>query len=83
MRVRQDTGQLHFASVPGARRPRHAYIPRWHFDMVLDELRNDAYEKAICSAIEFKRGMGAKDIIVLDMGAGSGILSLLAARCTQ
>jgi hypothetical protein len=79
--VRQDTGQLHFASVPGSRRPRHAYIPRWHFDMVLDRLRNDAYEKAIRTAIEFKRGMGAKEVSVLDMGAGSGILSLLAARC--
>ncbi len=34
LRVRQDAGQLHFASDPPQRRPRHAYLPRWHFDMV-------------------------------------------------
>lgn len=79
--MRQDTGLIHFASVPAASRPRHAFIPRWHFDMVLDTLRNNAYEKAIRSAIEFKRGMGTTDVRVLDIGTGSGILSLMAARC--
>lgn len=39
VRVRQDLGQLHFASVPGAKRARHAWVPRWHFDMVLDASR--------------------------------------------
>ncbi len=37
VRVRWDAGQLHFAAEPPARRARHAFVPRWHFDMVLDE----------------------------------------------
>ncbi|CAL8464828.1 g4363 [Coccomyxa elongata] len=78
--VTKDTGQLHFAAEPGAKRPRHAWVPRWHFDMVLDEQRNVAYEKAIARAIEIKRALGCKDVSVLDIGAGSGLLSLMAAR---
>ena len=34
LKVRQDSGQLHFSSAPPQRRPRHAFLPRWHFDMV-------------------------------------------------
>lgn len=80
VRVRQDAGQLHFAAEPGAKRPRHAWVPRWHFDMVLDEQRNAAYEKAIVRAIEIKHALGCKEVSVLDIGAGSGLLSLMAAR---
>lgn len=80
VRLRQDAGQLHFSSVEGSARPRHAHVPRWHFDMVQDALRNTAYEQAIRRAVELKRAAGAKEVVVLDMGAGSGILSLMAAR---
>lgn len=81
--IRQDRGQIHFASAgnPGCGRPRHAHIPRWHFDMVLDAHRNAAYQSAITRAIQLKRAAGDESIYVLDMGAGSGILSLMAARC--
>ena len=79
--MRQDLGQIHFSSRQAGRgRPRHAYIPRWHFDMVLDSQRNDAYEAAIVRAVEFQRGMGAKEVHVLDIGAGSALLSMMAAR---
>jgi predicted RNA methylase len=27
--------------------PRHAWVPRWHFDMLADSTRNDAYDAAI------------------------------------
>jgi len=27
--------------------PRHAWLPRWHFDMLADTARNDAYEAAL------------------------------------
>lgn len=37
MRVRWDAGQLHIAAHPSANRAVHAFVPRWHFDMVLDE----------------------------------------------
>ena len=80
--VRQDKGQVHFASMArGCGRPRHAHVPRWHFDMVLDDRRNAAYQTAITRAVHLKRAAGDDDVYVLDMGAGSGILSLIAARC--
>ncbi|KAK9803026.1 hypothetical protein WJX72_005333 [[Myrmecia] bisecta] len=80
VRVRQDMGQFHFASQPQQARPRHTFIPRWHFDMVLDTQRNSAYEQAITKALDFRRASGDGDIVVLDVGAGSGLLSMMAAR---
>ncbi|QDZ17548.1 S-adenosyl-L-methionine-dependent methyltransferase [Chloropicon primus] len=61
-------------------KPRHACIPSWHYDMLLDSQRNDTYERAIKNAIESKRAFGETDILALDVGAGSGLLSMLAAR---
>lgn len=48
-------------------------IPAWHFPMLADTARNDAYEQAIAKAA---RGAAR----VLDIGTGSGLLSLFAAR---
>ncbi|MBC7429611.1 MAG: 50S ribosomal protein L11 methyltransferase [Bacteriovorax sp.] len=45
----------------------------WHFPMMNDTVRNDAYEKALETAL--KKG-GA----VLDIGSGSGLLAMMAAR---
>ena len=64
----------------GKCKPRHASIPRWHFWMVLDVQRNTAYEEAICRAIEALHMSGIQRVNVLDIGAGSGLLSLIAAR---
>lgn len=48
-------------------------IPAWHFPMLADTARNQAYEAAITAA--------ARDAgLVLDIGTGSGLLSLFAAR---
>ena len=47
VRVQQDSDQILFSSVPAQQRPRHAFIPRWHFDMVQDHMRNAAYDQAI------------------------------------
>lgn len=48
-------------------------IPRWHFEMLNDEQRNEAFEKALAKVV------GA-DSLVLDIGSGTGLLAMMAAR---
>ena len=45
-----------------------------------DNQRNDAYHSAIRAAVESKRAFGCKDLFCLDIGAGTGILSMMAAK---
>jgi tetratricopeptide (TPR) repeat protein len=48
-------------------------IPAWHFAMLADTARNDAFARAIAKAAP---GRG----LVLDIGTGSGLLAMMAAR---
>lgn len=48
-------------------------IPGWHFPMLADAARNEAYGRAIAKAV-------TPGMTVLDIGTGSGLLSLFAAR---
>lgn len=48
-------------------------ISHWHFEMLSDAARNAAYHEAIASLVK-------KGDHVLDIGAGSGLLSLMAAK---
>ncbi len=48
-------------------------VPRWHFSMLADTNRNDAFEKAISKVV-------TKKSRVLDIGTGSGLLSMMAVR---
>lgn len=48
-------------------------VPPWHFGIVRDEARNAAYDAAIRRAV----GPGTR---VLDIGAGTGLLAMMAAR---
>jgi tetratricopeptide (TPR) repeat protein len=48
-------------------------VPRWHFPMMNDRDRNDCYDRALRKVIQ-------SDSIVLDIGAGSGLLAMMAAR---
>lgn len=48
--------------------------------MVLDEQRNAAYQGAIQRAVQRKRASGCAHLLALDVGAGSGLLSMMAAR---
>lgn len=58
------------------RRLGSASVPFWHIPMMNDVPRNDAFEAAIKAAI----GRAGPEARVLDIGAGSGLLSLMAAR---
>lgn len=48
-------------------------VDRWHFAMVNDEARNQQFETALKHAV-------TPDSVVLDIGAGTGLLSMMAAR---
>ncbi|WP_051340176.1 methyltransferase domain-containing protein [Azospirillum halopraeferens] len=48
-------------------------VPAWHFTMLADEVRNDAYRRAIEKAVT----PGCR---VLEIGTGAGLLALFAAR---
>lgn len=50
-----------------------SWVPRWHFAMLNDRVRNQAFAEAIARS-------NVRDKIVLDIGAGSGLLSMMAAR---
>jgi tetratricopeptide (TPR) repeat protein len=54
-------------------------VPRWHFVMMNDRLRNEAYDLAIGRQVQQHLTRGAAPL-VLDIGAGSGLLSMMAAR---
>lgn len=47
-------------------------VPQWHFAMLNDSTRNDAYEAAIRRAVAGKR--------VLEIGTGAGLLAMMAAK---
>ncbi len=49
-------------------------VPDWHIPMMNEQGRNDAYRKAMKSAI-------GKNDHVLDIGTGAGLLSMIAADC--
>lgn len=48
-------------------------VPGWHFPMMLDQERNQAFEEAIERAVR-------PEMRVLDIGSGSGLLAMMAAR---
>lgn len=48
-------------------------IPQWHFSMLSDSARNETYQRAIEKVVD-------KSSRVLDIGTGSGLLALMAAR---
>lgn len=48
-------------------------VPHWHFKIVRDEVRNAAYDAALRRAVNPASH-------VLEIGAGSGLLSMMAAR---
>ena len=79
LKIQRDADRVYFSSTPPSTRPRHANIPSWHYDMLNDSARNDAYESAIKKTISRRKGLKLKNE-VLDVGAGSGLLSMFSMR---
>lgn len=48
--------------------------------MVLDSQRNAAYDGAIRRAVARLRTQGCTELLALDLGAGTGLLAMMAAR---
>ena len=60
LRVRRDDDQVFFASEPPPATPRTGAVPTWHYDMLNDAGRNEAYDEAIaCAVARVKRSDGA------------------------
>ena len=48
-------------------------VPRWHFNIIKDELRNNIYDKALRKFVK-------QESIVLEIGTGTGLLAMMAAH---
>lgn len=70
-----DIDDKNLVATTAIRKIKSASVPLWHFEMLADHNRNDAYQQAIETAL--KRKPGAR---VLDIGTGSGLLAMMAAR---
>lgn len=67
--------RLHFRTHPPVQQLRDAVLPNWYVPMLLDTERNAAYAQALR-----RRVAEAPVTLALDLGAGCGLLSLLAAK---
>lgn len=68
MRAPDDPAVRHAAEWAMERR-----VPRWHYGILRDDVRNFAYAQALRAHVK-------PDMVVLEIGAGSGLLAMLAAR---
>lgn len=79
LRAEYDWTQFFFWSRPVPSAPRTAVVPRWHFTMLHDMARNCFYHDSIQHAIRREMDRGKRPQ-VLDIGGGSGLLSMLAVQ---
>jgi protein arginine N-methyltransferase 7 len=67
--------RIELRPVPRSTHVRTHLLPGWHVPMLLDTSRNAAYEEAFRSVLQAGPVQTA-----LDIGAGTGVLSMIAAR---
>ena len=60
--------------------PHPPSLPSYHFPMLADETRNAAFDRSLTAAIAKLTTSLGKPPTVLDIGGGSGLLSMMAAR---
>lgn len=68
-----DIDRGNWQAVIGRNRAIRRSVPRWHWEMLHDEERSELYDKAIAHVV-------SPEHLVLDVGTGSGLLSMMAAR---
>lgn len=67
--------RLHARTVPAPVRPHANTLPSWYVPMLCDARRNAAYRRALRDLLRL-----APTRLALDIGAGTGLLSMLAAE---
>ncbi len=75
VRVRVEESRLYFQTLPPAALQRTHRLPSWYVPMLGDRRRNDVYRVAIARALAMSPAQ-----VVLDIGAGCGLLSMMAAE---
>lgn len=73
VRAHVEENRLYFQTRPAASQSRSHGLPSWYIPMLGDGARNEAYRAAIDKAL------AAAPATVLDIGAGCGLLSMMAA----
>jgi type III protein arginine methyltransferase len=73
--ARVEESRLYFETQPAPALRRSRVMPGWYASMLGDQRRNDAYRSAIRRAVAADPVHG-----VLDIGAGCGLLSMMAAQ---
>jgi len=74
VRVQVRETRLYFQAQPAPTQLRSHGLPNWYVPMLLDQHRNDVFGAAIGRAVASNPAQ-----LVLDIGAGCGLLSMLAA----
>ena len=75
VRVRVQESRLYFQTLPPAALQRRRALPSWYAPMLGDCQRNNAYRDALTRALATEPSPQ-----VLDIGAGCGLLSMMAAQ---
>ena len=87
MEATHDDRHLHLAAEPDAATFQRGMAVQWpqvnslayHWPMIADEGRNGCFDKALDRAIKAMLAAG-KSPHVLDIGSGTGLLAMMAAR---
>jgi hypothetical protein len=75
LEVKVTETRLHFRAEGALQQVRSSRLPSWYIPMLLDKTRNEAYRGALERALAQTQGQ-----TVLDIGAGCGLLSMMAAQ---